>query len=144
MTYTAGDLVQPGKHNVVNIPVTTAKTITKGNFYRVVAGDATLLATATSTSLGVFVALETKVLAAGDVPTTVQALASGKVALASGGVIKPNAWVQIETGSAEVKAAILADFVAGLHVGRYVKLAGAEAVADAADGDIVVVDLGAS
>ena len=144
MTYTKGDPVQIGKHDIVQIPVTTAKTITKGNFYRVVAGDTVLLATATSTELGVFVAAETQVLAAGDVPTTVEAFASGKVVCATGGVIKPNGYVQIETGSAEVKAASAANFAAGLVVGRYTKVPGADATADAADAGLGIVDLGAA
>ena len=144
MAYEAGDLPQPGKHNVLRFPVTTAKTITKGNFYRVVAGDSVLLATATTTELGVFEAVETKVIAAGDVPTTVEGVASGKVVAASGGVIKPNGYIQIETGSAEVKAATAANLAAGLVIGRYIKVAGADTVGDAADGDKVVIDLGAA
>lgn len=144
MTFTKGDPVQIGKHDIVQIPVITAKTITKGNFYRVVAGDATLLATAVTTDVGVFLAAETRVIATADLPTTVEAFASGKACAASGGVIKPNGFVQIETGSAEVKAATAANLASGLVVGRYVKVAGADATADAADGDIVVIDMGAA
>ena len=58
MAYAKGDIIRPGKHSILQIPVITAKTITAGNFYRVVAGDAVLLAIATSTELGVFVAVE--------------------------------------------------------------------------------------
>jgi hypothetical protein len=125
------------------MPVITAKTITKGLFYRVVAGDGTLLATAVSTELGVFVALETKVVATADLPATVQVTAAKKVVVATGGVIKPNGYAIIETGSAEIIAGDAADFAAGLVVGRYRKVPGADVLADAADAGLGILDLGA-
>ena len=144
MTFEKGDLTQPGKHNVQNFPVTTAKTITKGNFYRVVAGDTVLLATSTTTELGVLVALETRVIGAGDVPTTIEGASSGRVVCATGGVVKPNGYVRIESGSAEVIAATAANFAAGLVVGRYIKVPGADSAADAADTGLGIIDLGVS
>ena len=143
MAYESGDLIHPGKHVVVNLPVITAKTITKGSWYRVVAGDTVLLATATSTELGAFLALETKVVATADLPATVQGLAKGPVVCATGGVIKPNGYVQIETGSTEVKAANAANLAAGLVVGRYTKVPGADVVGDAADLGLGIVNVGA-
>ena len=144
MAYAKGDIIRPGKHTILQIPVITTKTITAGNFYRVVAGDTVLLATATSTELGVFVAAETRVIAAADLPTTVEAVARGPVVCATGGVIKPNGYAKIETGSAEIIAGTAANFAAGLVVGRYEKVPGADAAADAADAGLGIVDLGAS
>ena len=143
MTFEVGDLINPTEHDVLNMPVITAKTITKGLFYRVVAGDGTLLATAVSTELGVFVALETKVVATADLPATVQVTAAKKVVVATGGVIKPNGYAIIETGSAEIIAGDAADFAAGLVVGRYRKVPGADVLADAADSGLGILDLGA-
>ena len=143
MTFTKGDLTQPGKSNVQTLPLTSG-TITKGNFVRVVGGNTVALATATSTAAGVYVALETRTFAAGSVEDVQCAMAGTFVVVDAGGVIAPGGLVKIETGSAEVIAATTAsDINNGYVVGRYQNHPQESVVTAAVDTDLGVILLGA-
>ena len=142
MTFTKGDLTQPGKHNVQTLPFATG-TITKGNFYTLSAGNLVALATDTTTATGVYVALETRVFAAGVVTDAQVCMADSFVCVDAGGAIQPGGYVAVETGSAEVIVGAAADLAAGYVVGRYVKHPGEDKATPAADGDVVIIHLGA-
>ena len=143
MTFSKGDLTQPGKHNVQTLPFATG-TITKGNFYTMSAGNLVALATNTTTATGVFVALETRVFEAGVVTDCQVATQGTFVVVDAGGAIQPGGYVAVETGSAEVIVGTAADLAAGYVVGRYIKHAGEEKATPAADGDTdCIVLLGA-
>ena len=143
MTFAAGDLVSPNKLNVYRLPLTSG-TITKGQLVRVVGGNTVLLATATSTEAGVYVALETRVFAAGSVTDVECAGAGAKVVCLMGGVVAPQGYVKIETGSNEVIAGTALNFAAGFVVGRYQNHPQESVVTATVDTDLGVILLGAS
>ena len=143
MTFAAGDLVSPNKLNVYRLPLTSG-TITKGDFVRVVAGNTVVLATATSTAAGVYVALETRTFAAGSVTDVECAGAGAKVVCLMGGTVAPQGLVKIETGSSEVIAATTAsDINNGYVVGRYQNHPQESVATAAVDTDLGVILLGA-
>jgi len=141
MTFAKGDIVHPGDHKVITLPLTSG-TITKGNFVRVVGGNTVALANAVSTEDGVFQAVETRVFASGSVEN-VQVVSPGTdIVVEVEGALNVGDYVVInDAGGIKVSAGTAANFAAGLVLGRYLKHAGENVASSAADGetDCIVV-----
>lgn len=146
MTFEKGDIIRPGKHDIETLALATG-TITKGNFVTSSSGNAVALAASTDTTTGVFVAVETRVFAAGKV-TDVQLAGSGSyVVVTMGGAVQPNGYVKIAASNKAVAATGSAtaggDLAKGWIIGRYIKHPGEDKATVSADTELGVILLGA-
>ena len=142
MTFAAGDIIRPGKHQIETLPLATG-TITKGNYVTSSAGNAVALAAAASTVTGKYVAVETRVFSAGSV-TDVQLAGEGSfVVVLMGGAVQPGGPVKVAASNKTVVAAG-ADIANLLVIGHYIKHPGEDKATPAADTELGIIHIGGS
>ena len=140
MTFEAGQLTRPGKHNVSTHALTSG-IIEKGKFFTSnTASVAIGLTSVGVTTLGVYVALERASFAEGD--TQIQGAGAGsEVIVECGGSIDAGSLVKLDT-IGRIVAAAPAEIGPGKVVGRFLKVPGETVSRRALQGELGVLKIG--
>ncbi len=145
MTFEAGDIVRPGKHDIQTLPISASVVVTKGLFYLPgVTGNLAVFDDADITVNGVVMALESADNSSGSAgDKEVQVAGPGSYVVAEMGAgVRPTGFVKIDS-SDQLVAATAADLAAGRVLGRFIKQAGANKGTISVAGELGVVLLGA-